>query len=157
MSPTVEGMQQAHCRSLLITWEGLHDRADYDFDHAPAQCIDKDCGEKANKGISEEEGEHTHSYQSCCAADMCGHSTDSVPDLVHKFCSQDVYDLSLIHISRTFLAKEYIELLGTYSDHIAIEEKIRTEFFTKIEETINQYGGTFTIYDTIDLQLARKP
>ena len=43
------------------------------------------------------------------------------------------------------------------SDHIAMEEKIRTEFFAKIEETINQYGGTLTIYDTIDMQLARKP
>ena len=53
-------------------------------------------------------------------------------------------------------AKEYIELLGTYSDHIAIEETIRIEFFSKIEEAINKYGGTITIYDTIDLQLARK-
>ena len=38
-----------------------------------------------------------------------------------------------------------------------MEEKVKTEFFEKIEEAINQYGGTFTIYDTIDLQLARKP
>lgn len=64
---------------------------------------------------------------------------------------------ALFHRMRTFSAKEYIELLGTYSDHIAIEETIRTEFFSKIEETINQYGGSFTLYDTIDLQLARKP
>lgn len=64
---------------------------------------------------------------------------------------------AMFYRTRTFSAKEYIDLLGTYSDHIAIEEKIRTEFFEKIEQTINQYGGTFTIYDTIDLQLARKP
>ena len=64
---------------------------------------------------------------------------------------------AMFYRTRTFSAKEYIELLGTYSDHIAMEEKIRTEFFAKIEETINQYGGTITIYDTIDLQLARKP
>ncbi len=64
---------------------------------------------------------------------------------------------ALFYRTRTFTAKEYIELLGTYSDHIAIEERIRTEFFLKIEEAINQYGGSFTIYDTIDLQLARKP
>ena len=64
---------------------------------------------------------------------------------------------ALFYRTRTFTAKEYIELLGTYSDHIAIEESIRTEFFSKIEETINQYGGYFTLYDTIDLQLARKP
>ena len=63
----------------------------------------------------------------------------------------------MFYRTRTFSAKEYVELLGTYSDHIAMEEKIRTEFFAKIEETINQYGGTLTIYDTIDMQLARKP
>lgn len=64
---------------------------------------------------------------------------------------------AMFYRTRTFSAKEYVELLGTYSDHIAIEEKIRTEFFSKIEDTINQYGGSFTLYDTIDLQLARKP
>ena len=64
---------------------------------------------------------------------------------------------ALFYRTRTFTAKEYIELLGTYSDHIAIEKTIRTEFFLKIEEAINQYGGSFTLYDTIDLQLARKP
>ena len=64
---------------------------------------------------------------------------------------------ALFYRTRTYSAKEYTELLGTYSDHIAIEERIRTEFFSKIEETINQYGGSFTLYDTIDLQLARKP
>lgn len=63
---------------------------------------------------------------------------------------------ALFHRERVFSAKEYIELLGTYSDHIAIEESVRTEFFTKIEEAINKYGGFITIYDTIDLQLARK-
>lgn len=62
----------------------------------------------------------------------------------------------LFYRKRVFSAKEYIELLGTYSDHIAIEENIRTEFFAKIEEAINKHGGALTIYDTIDLQLARK-
>lgn len=57
---------------------------------------------------------------------------------------------------RTFTAKEYAGLLGTYSDHIAIEESIRKEFFGKIEEAINKYGGTIDIYDTMDLELARK-
>ena len=32
----------------------------------------------------------------------------------------------------------------------------KKEFFSKIEEAINKHGGTITIYDTIDLQLARK-
>ena len=63
---------------------------------------------------------------------------------------------ALFYRERVFTAKEYIELLGTYSDHIAIEESIRTKFFSAIENAINNYGGTITIYDTMDLQLARK-
>ncbi len=64
---------------------------------------------------------------------------------------------ALFYRTRTFSAKEYRMLLGTYSDHIAMEETLRTEFYSKIEEAINRYGGEITIYDTIDLQLARKP
>lgn len=63
---------------------------------------------------------------------------------------------SMFFRTRTFSAEEYKTLLGTYSDHIVIEQTIRTEFFSKIEETINNHGGKITIYDTIDLQLARK-
>ena len=29
-------------------------------------------------------------------------------------------------------------------------------FFAEIEEAINSFGGEITLYDTIDLQLARK-
>ena len=64
---------------------------------------------------------------------------------------------ALFHRTRTFSAEEYRTLLGTYSDHIAIEETMRNEFFDKIEDAINANGGSITIYDTIDLQLARKP
>ena len=63
---------------------------------------------------------------------------------------------TLFYRQRVFTAEEYIQLLGTYSDHIAIEESIRKVFFSKIEEAINKHGGTITIYDTIDLELARK-
>ncbi len=59
--------------------------------------------------------------------------------------------------TRTFSAKEYRTLLGTYSDHIAMEETIRNEFFSQIEKAIDSHGGTITLSDTIDLQLARKP
>ncbi|MBQ5972617.1 MAG: class I SAM-dependent methyltransferase [Oscillospiraceae bacterium] len=63
---------------------------------------------------------------------------------------------ALFHRRRVFSAREYVELLGTYSDHIAMEEPIRAEFFSKIEEAIVKHGGFITLYDTIDLQLARK-
>ena len=57
---------------------------------------------------------------------------------------------------RTFTAEEYIALLATYSDNIALDEPVRKEFFSKIEEVINKHGGEINIHDTIDLQLARK-
>lgn len=63
---------------------------------------------------------------------------------------------AMFYRERVFYAQEYIQLLGTYSDHIVIEKPIRTNFFSKIEEAINKHGGTITVYDTIDLQLARK-
>ncbi len=63
----------------------------------------------------------------------------------------------LYHRTRTFTAKEYISLLGTYSDHIAIEEETRLKFFAEIQKAIEYLGNAFTLYDTIDLQLARKP
>ena len=64
---------------------------------------------------------------------------------------------ALFSRTRTFSAKEYITLLGTYSDHIALEEERRKEFFNLIREEIDRFGGTITIYDTIDLELHRKP
>lgn len=76
--------------------------------------------------------------------------------LADKYGFTDI-QYALFHRTRTFTGREYSALLGTYSDHIAIEESIRTEFFSKIEEAINSHGGTITLYDTIDLQLARKP
>lgn len=64
---------------------------------------------------------------------------------------------TLYHRTRTFTAKEYTALLGTYSDHIAMEEQKRMRFFDEIQRVITAHGGQITICDTIDLQLARKP
>lgn len=58
--------------------------------------------------------------------------------------------------TREFTADAYVELLGTYSDHISIEQSIRDSFFGEIRDAINKQGGKLIIYDTIDLQLARK-
>ena len=59
--------------------------------------------------------------------------------------------------TRTFTAAEYVQLLGTYSDHINLPDDVRLPFFQAVEDAINTNGGTIAIYDTIDLQLARKP
>ena len=63
----------------------------------------------------------------------------------------------IFHRTRTLTAAEYRTLISTYSDHITIEESIRERFFDAVEETINRYGGSVNLFDTIDLQLARKP
>lgn len=92
------------------------------------------------------------------------------PKKIQEYSEEQAKELSLIAVKygftdiqyalftriRPFTAKEYIELLGTYSDHIAVDEPIRKEFFEKIEEAIYRHGGKLNIYDTIDLQLARK-
>jgi len=77
-------------------------------------------------------------------------------DIAQKYGFIDI-SCKLYHRTRTFAAKEYISLLGTYSDHIAIEGNLRNKLFSEIEEAIDNLGGQITIYDTIDLQLARKP
>ena len=59
--------------------------------------------------------------------------------------------------TREFTAAEYVQLLGTYSDHISLPDEVRLPFFRAVEDAVNAHGGVITIYDTIDLQLARKP
>ena len=77
-------------------------------------------------------------------------------DIAKKYGFVDI-SYKLYHRTRSFTAKEYTSLLGTYSNHIAIEENKRKKFFSEIEKVIDDLGGIITIYDTIDLQLARKP
>lgn len=76
-------------------------------------------------------------------------------EIALKYGFEDI-EYKLFYRIREFSAKEYVELLGTYSDHIAIDEPIRNKFFDEIEQTINEYGGVLRLYDTMDLQLARK-
>lgn len=59
--------------------------------------------------------------------------------------------------TRSFTAVEYVQLLGTYSDHISLPDEVRLPFFRAVEEAIDAHGGVIHIYDTIDLQLARRP
>jgi SAM-dependent methyltransferase len=79
----------------------------------------------------------------------------NIADVAAKYGFVDV-NFKLYQRTRTFNSQEYTSLLGTYSDHIALEENKRAEFFTEIRNAINGFGGKITLYDTIDLQLARK-
>ena len=75
--------------------------------------------------------------------------------LPEKYGFRDIR-CALFYRERVFSSREYVALLGTYSDHIVLEEQLRNEFFAKIEEAIEAHGGSITVRDTIDLQLARK-
>ena len=68
-------------------------------------------------------------------------------------------DLScrLYRRKRTFTGEEYTQLLGTYSDHLALKESLRREFFARIREAIELSGNRLVLLDTMDLELARKP
>lgn len=58
--------------------------------------------------------------------------------------------------TRIFSSDEYLLLLETYPDHMLMEEKRRKEFFKEIKTVIDRFGGTITVYDTMDLELASK-
>ena len=58
---------------------------------------------------------------------------------------------------RAFTADEYVSLLSTYSDHIAMDDAHRIPFFDGVRKAIESHGGVMELHDTIDLQLARKP
>ena len=81
---------------------------------------------------------------------------EKMADGIKKYGFIDV-NYKLYHRTRSFNAKEYVSLINTYSDHRALEENKRNEFCKEIENAIDSHGGKITIYDTIDLQLARKP
>lgn len=66
-------------------------------------------------------------------------------------------DYKLYHMTKDFTADEYMELLRTYSDHMAMEETSRQQLFEGIHAAIQKHGGAVTVYYTIDLELARKP
>lgn len=76
--------------------------------------------------------------------------------IAEKYGFKDI-KYAIFHRTRELSPDEYVTLLGTYSDHIAMEKALREEFFHEIKKAIKEYGGIIKIYDTIDLQLAKKP
>jgi ubiquinone/menaquinone biosynthesis C-methylase UbiE len=61
------------------------------------------------------------------------------------------------HNTRKMTGIEYIELLNTYSDHIALEESIKSLLFHSIRTAIEEFGNEIIINDTVELYLAKKP
>ncbi|MGI5899044.1 MAG: class I SAM-dependent methyltransferase [Christensenellales bacterium] len=80
----------------------------------------------------------------------------AIAEKIARFGFADV-EFRLYHGERNFSAQDYIGLLNTYSDHIALPPEIKGVFEKEIAEAINNLGGTMTVFDTIDLYLAKKP
>ena len=58
---------------------------------------------------------------------------------------------------RRLTAEEFLALIGTYSDNVAMKEEIRQAFFSEVKRALQQHGSRISLYDVIDLELARKP
>ena len=59
--------------------------------------------------------------------------------------------------TRTYSTEEFLAYLATDEDHLQMSETKREAFFNEIRKTLEHYGGKVTLYDTIDLQIAKKP
>ena len=59
--------------------------------------------------------------------------------------------------TRTYTTEEFLAYLATDADHLLLSETKREAFFNEIRKTMTRYGGKITMYDTVDLQIARKP
>ena len=97
-----------------------------------------------------------HGKKRRASAEFTEKQASDIAETAAKYGFTDI-KYALFRRTRTFSADEYCKLLGTYSDHIAMDEDIRTAFFSEIKNAIDSHGGSITIYDTIDLELARKP
>ena len=76
---------------------------------------------------------------------------------IKALCENGFHDVEskLYHRARTLSTEDYIGLLNTYSDHRALEPRLKERFEEEMRAAINEVGGSIRIYDTIDLYLAR--
>lgn len=58
---------------------------------------------------------------------------------------------------RRMTGVEYVELLNTYSDHIALEEPIKSLLYDGVRAAIEELGNEIIINDTVELYLGKKP
>ena len=115
----------------------------------------------SNHPIPDKDNEHLHAaLQKIYSEDktMTPHSPNSAnpPEVIAQIpLKYDFTDtkLHLYHRTRSFTSAEYIDLLMTYSDH----NSRPPEFHARIAAAIDANGGKINVFDTIDLQLARKP
>ena len=71
----------------------------------------------------------------------------------------DFIDIEYRHYNqiREFTADDYVSYIKTHSDHISLQEPYKSKFYAGIRDVILSFGNKITLYDKIDLCLARKP
>ena len=69
---------------------------------------------------------------------------------------EDYHEERYLHI-RAFDADNYVNYVGTHSDHIVIPEPHRTPFFEGLRKTVKENGDRVVFHDNCILRLARKP
>lgn len=80
---------------------------------------------------------------------------DKIADKLKMYGFKDI-ECKLYHRVRTLSSDDYIRLLNTYSDHIAMPDDVKKAFENEMKSELDNIGGTINIYDTIDLYLAHR-
>ncbi len=113
--------------------------------------------DKGNEPLHQAMQVHYAEYMPASKADPVEYSEKAARERMETGVKYGFVDneYRLYQRTRTFTADEYIQLLGTYSDHIALGDR-QDAFYDLIRREINRFGGKYTNYDTIDLQLHRK-
>lgn len=67
------------------------------------------------------------------------------------------YEERRYYQTRVFDADNYVNYVGTHSDHIVVPEPHRTPFFEGLRKTVRENGDRVEFKDTCMLRLAKKP
>jgi Methylase involved in ubiquinone/menaquinone biosynthesis len=81
---------------------------------------------------------------------------EEIKNEIAKYGFTDV-TLHLYDKTRTMTGEDYVALLDTYSDHRALDDRIRVPFYHAVRNAIEQFGNKVEIRYTEDLYLAHKP
>ena len=70
-----------------------------------------------------------------------------------------VSDVEILEVpwERTLTADDYVSLIGTYSDHIALAHDDRLQLQQAIRQRLDSYGGSITVEYLTRVYLGHRP
>ena len=84
MSPTIEGMEKAHCLFLIFTWTGLDNRREKDFDEASVDGIDHNRKKNADEWIWQDFRQEGKRRKSDNGENMSENDRGSISDFIYE-------------------------------------------------------------------------